>query len=170
MVTMKPVPVPQANNSSSKKFRIQGTHLNNCVETSVERPLRINNPFKRLTDKEKEQEKSLYSNIWEDDVVNTNSQKVNLDFYEADNPSAHDPHVSENALELTNNVKEVSHSEGLRDKTDRLFKIANNVKSPKFVDWKNSRIHYQVKDGTLTDYNNQQELKFYKESDIGIGF
>lgn len=118
-----------------------------------------------MTEQEKEKEKSLYSDIWDDAPPKDTQAK--MDFYEAHDSNDKDSQRVKSVLDMTNNTKK-SNKEGLREKTEQLFNIAKNVKSPKFIDWKNSKIHSQLKEGNLFDYNNK-DSKFYKESDLGEG-
>lgn len=124
----------------------------------------IDNPFKRGS--QVEQEKSLYSNIWDDESNKEHNVSAKLDFYDTNNlHSETTSQAPESALDITKHTA-ARASEGLRERTDKLFKIAKSIKSPKFVDWKNSNIHCNYKDGTLFDFNNQDN-KLYKETDIG---
>lgn len=118
-----------------------------------------------MTDAEREKEKSLYSDIWDDDVpkVIQNEASKKLDFYEV-NPNFMSTNTPENALDLVNAPD--FKSDNLRDQTDKLFKIAKNMNQPKFVDWKNSIIYEQYKTKSLTKYGHGDFDQLYKESDI----
>jgi hypothetical protein len=116
-----------------------------------------------MSEQEKEKEKSLYSDIW-DDAVSKDPQ-AKLDFYDVLDPSNKDSHRVESALDITKNISRPKQ-EGLREKTEKLFNIAKNVKSPKLIDWKNSKIHSQLKEGTLFEYN-KKDSNLYRETDLG---
>lgn len=166
MVVMKPVSFAQKG-SDIKKFRIESKNVfNNYLEKSSEKvKSKLHNPFKRMTDVEREKEKSLYSDIWDDDVSKAiqNEASKKLDFYEV-NPSFTDNRTHESALDLANATD--FKSDNLRDQTDKLFKIAKNMNQPKFVDWKNSIIYEQYKTKSLTKYGHDDFDQLYKESDI----
>jgi hypothetical protein len=166
MVVMKPVPFA-SKGSSIKKFRFEGKIVSlTPIEKSSEKVKpRLHNPFKRMTAAEMEQEKSLYSDMW-DEVASKDKQiepTKKLDFYEV-NRTDLDAKTSENALELTNAYG--FKSDNLRDQTDKLFKIAKNVSQPKFVDWKHSVIYEQYKSNSMTNFGHGEFDKLYKESDI----
>ena len=119
-----------------------------------------------MSQKEKEHEQSLYSNIWDEDTTKDQNLKSKLDFYEYQPPVDLDSQTPASALDITKNTTE-PQKENLRDKTEKLFQIANNVKSPRFVDWKNSHLHLQLTEGKPSEFDNTGDTKFYKESDIG---
>mmetsp|Transcript_12523 Transcript_12523/g.14344 ORF Transcript_12523/g.14344 Transcript_12523/m.14344 type:complete len:80 (+) Transcript_12523:393-632(+) len=43
----------------------------------------------------------------------------------------------------------------LHEQTEKLFKIVNSQKQAKYVDWKESTLHLQLKANRLTDYDDK---------------
>ena len=165
MVVMKPVPIHQRHGSSMKKFRLKGNIQSfKLIEKSIESDSRrLGNPFRRKESQEKE--KSLYSNIWDDDKPDKEVNKK-LDFYNTNrNQSQRDSENPESALDMTKNIADVEE-DNLREKTQKIFNIAKNISVPKLVDWKHCNIYEQQKENTLTTYGKGDYEKLYKESDI----
>ena len=160
MVVMKPIPV-QAEGSERKQFKIQTREYSNSKEKSEKK---ISNPFRNANKSDIEQEKTLYSNIWDNDKE-SNHPKERINFYDLNSQDDSESQAQDTALDMTKNTL-TNVEETLHDKTEKLFQIAKSEKDPKYIDWKDSTLHLQLKAKKLTDYENQEFSKYYKEDDI----
>lgn len=157
---MKPIAIPNEG-SDRKQFKIQTRDYSEPKEKSVKK---IANPFRNTNPSDLEKEKTFYSNVWEDDK-NSDQQQEKINFYDLYSQDDSESQKQDTALDLTKNTLS-NTDETLHDKTEKLFQIANTQKEAKYIDWKDSTLHLQLKAKKLTDYENQEFSKFYKESDI----
>mmetsp|Transcript_24051 Transcript_24051/g.27740 ORF Transcript_24051/g.27740 Transcript_24051/m.27740 type:complete len:117 (-) Transcript_24051:416-766(-) len=88
-----------------------------------------------------------------------------IDFYDMNSPVESESQAHETALDMTKNT--FSNTEDNSCKGDgKFFKVTKPQKTPGYVDWKNSTIYQQIKTNSLTNYDSQDNVKTYKESDI----
>lgn len=106
-----------------------------------------------------ERDRMFYSNVWDD-----SKSKPLL---------SQDPNIFESTptKDISDSASNASKKEAiLKEKGVKLFNIAKNPKLAKYVDWKDSALHNQLKENTLTNYDKQDVPRYYKPNDVGKYF
>ena len=112
-----------------------------------------------------ERDRTFYSNIWDDPKPTYAEFEPTFEDESEPGPEilaqTHDPYSEIGSQEAYN------ADSAIRPKTEKLFNIANNQNKAKYVDWKDSTLHRQIKEKNLINYEKQEIPKYYKPSDVG---